>query len=194
MQSSQPNQAITASFAVMAAPNSTFSIRHAVATDAEDICAIYNWEVENEMSTFDIVPRSLDSQRAWITARSGAFAAIVAVNADNNVVGFGALSEYRDRAAYSTTVENSVYVRRDHGRQGIGKLLLTSLLDHATASGFHAVMARIEASGTASRELHAACGFQLVGIEREIGRKFGKWLDVAIMQCLLHERKTISRA
>lgn len=172
----------------MASPESRIAIRHAVESDAEAICAIYNWEVENETSTFDIVPRSLESQRAWINARSGAFAAIVAVDEQNHVVGFGALSEYRDRAAYSTTVENSVYVRRDMGRRGIGKSLLTSLLDHATASGFHAVMARIEASGTASRELHAACGFQLVGIEREIGRKFGKWLDVAIMQCLLHER------
>jgi phosphinothricin acetyltransferase len=112
----------------------------------------------------------------------------VAVDENDQVVGFGALSEYRDRAAYSTSVENSVYVRRDFGRRGIGKLLLNSLLDHATAAGFHVVMARIEASGLASRELHAACGFQLVGIEREIGRKFGKWLDVAIMQCVLHER------
>ena len=171
----------------MASPESPIAIRHAVESDAEAICAIYNWEVENETSTFDIVPRSLESQRAWITARSGAFAAIVAVDEQNQVAGFGALSEYRDRAAYGTTVENSVYVRRDMGRRGIGKLLLTSLLDHATASGFHAVMARIEAS-TASRELHAARGFQLVGVEREIGRKFGKWLDVAIMQCLLHER------
>lgn len=178
----------------MASPESRIAIRHAVESDAEAICAIYNWEVEHETSTFDIVPRSLESQRAWITARSGAFAAIVAVDELDQVVGFGALSEYRDRAAYSTTVENSVYVRRDLGRRGIGRLLLTSLLDHATASGFHAVMARIEASGTASRELHAACGFQLVGVEREIGRKFGKWLDVAIMQCLLHERNVISRA
>ena len=55
----------------------------------------------------------------------------------------------------------------------------------ATASGFHAVMARIEASGTASRALHARCGFELVGIEREVGRKFNRWLDVAVMQCLL---------
>jgi phosphinothricin acetyltransferase len=176
----------------MSSPESHIAVRHAVESDAEAICAIYNWEVENETSTFDIVPRSLESQRAWITARSGAFAAIVAVDEQDQVVGFGALSEYRDRAAYSTTVENSVYVRRDLGRRGIGRLLLTSLLDHATASGFHAVMARIEASGMASRELHAACGFQLVGVEREIGRKFGKWLDVAIMQCVLHERDAIS--
>jgi phosphinothricin acetyltransferase len=172
----------------MPTPEPRITIRNAVVSDAEAICAIYNWEVEHETSTFDIVPRSLESQRSWIAARSGAFAAIVAVDENDQVVGFGALSEYRDRAAYSTSVENSVYVRRDFGRRGIGKLLLNSLLDHATAAGFHVVMARIEASGLASRELHAACGFQLVGIEREIGRKFGKWLDVAIMQCVLHER------
>jgi L-amino acid N-acyltransferase YncA len=176
----------------MSSPETPITIRHAIVDDADAICQIYNWEVEHETSTFDIVPRSLESQRAWIAARSGAFAAIVAVDEANRVVGFGALSEYRDRAAYSTTVENSVYVHRDFGRRGIGTLLLTSLLDHATASGFHAVMARIEASGTASRQLHASCGFQLVGVEREIGRKFGRWLDVAIMQCLLHERARTS--
>ena len=60
-----------------------------------------------------------------------------------------------------------------------------SLVEVARASGFHAVMARIEASGTASRALHARCGFELVGVEREVGRKFNRWLDVAVMQCLL---------
>ncbi|NBY12919.1 MAG: GNAT family N-acetyltransferase [Actinobacteria bacterium] len=71
---------------------------------------------------------------------------------------------------------------------GIGRLLLTTLLDQAEASGFHSVIARIEASSASSRGLHESCGFRLVGIEREIGRKFGRWLDVAHMQCLLHER------
>ena len=62
------------------------------------------------------------------------------------------------------------------------------MLDAAEASGFHAVMARIEAGGAASRALHEACGFDLVGVEREVGRKFNRWLDIAVMQCLLHER------
>ena len=163
-------------------------IRRALVIDAAAICEIYNHEVQFETSTFDLVPRALETQAAWITARSGAFSAIVAVTPDDEVVGFGALSEYRDRAAYSTSVENSVYVKRDLGRQGIGRLILTTLLEQAADSGFHVVMARIEASGTASRALHESCGFTLVGIEREIGRKFGKWLDVALMQCVLHER------
>ena len=71
--------------------------------------------------------------------------------------------------------------------------LLNRLLDVATASGFHAVVARIEASGTASRALHNSCGFGLVGIEREVGRKFNRWLDVAVMQCVLHERTAARR-
>jgi phosphinothricin acetyltransferase len=148
---------------------------------------MYNHEVEHTTATFDLVPRTLDDQRAWIEARSGAFAAVVA-EIDGQVVGFAALSPYKERAAYRTSVENSVYVRRDRHGEGIGRALMEHLLDVATASGFHTVLARIEASGTASRRLHAACGFQLVGIEREIGRKFGRWLDVALMQCVLHER------
>ena len=160
------------------------TIRLAEPADAEAVRTIYNVEVLDETSTFDLVPRSLAEQEAWLADRSGAFSAIVAVDG-STVVGFAALSPYKPRAAYSTTVEDSVYVDRRRGGEGIGKLLLTSLLDVATASGFHSVMARIEASGTASRALHARCGFELVGIEREVGRKFNRWLDVAVMQCLL---------
>jgi len=159
-------------------------IRTAVAADAEAIRQIYNLEVETSTSTFDIVPRTLEQQRAWLADRSGAFRAIVAVDA-GVVAGFASLSPYKDRAAYNTTVEDSVYVRRDQQGAGVGRSLLTALLDVATASGFHAVMARIEASGTGSRLLHERCGFELIGIEREVGRKFNRWLDIALMECLL---------
>lgn len=160
-------------------------LRPATLDDAEAMRAMYNHEVEHETTTFDLVPRTLEAQREWISKRSGAFCAIVASSASDGIVGFAALSEYRDRAAYRTTVEDSVYVRRDcHGR-GIGRLLLLHVLELARTSGFHTVIARIEAGSTASRTLHESCGFQLVGIEREVGRKFGRWLDSAIMQCLL---------
>jgi phosphinothricin acetyltransferase len=162
-------------------------LRLATIDDADAIRSIYNVEVETSTATFDLVPRSLDDQRNWLEARSGAFAAVVAVEADA-VVGFAALSPYKTRAAYTTTVEDSVYVRHDwHGR-GVGRRLLNRVLDMADEHGFHTVMARIEATGVASRALHAACGFDLVGVEREVGRKFNRWLDVAVMQCLLRER------
>ena len=165
-------------------------VRPATPDDAEAIRVIYNREVEHTTATFDLVPRSLGDQRAWLTARSGAFSAVVATPSDEagTVVGFAALSPYKERAAYRTSVEDSVYVREDQQGRGVGRLLLSYLLDVASDSGFHAVFARIEARGTASRRLHAACGFALVGIEREVGRKFGRWLDVALMQCVLHER------
>ncbi len=159
-------------------------LRPATLDDAAAIREIYNLEVETSTATFDLVPRSLEDQRAWLAARSGAFAAIVAVE-EAEVVGFASLSPYKERAAYRTTVEDSVYIRRDRQGQGIGRVLLSHVVQVAAASGFHAVMARIEASGTASRALHAACGFELVGVEREVGRKFNRWLDVVLMQRIL---------
>jgi phosphinothricin acetyltransferase len=160
-------------------------IRLAEVADAEAIRTIYNLEVTTATSTFDLVTRTLEDQVAWLEARSGAFSAIVAVDADETLVGFASLSAYKERAAYRTTVEDSVYVDRQRNGEGIGHVLLDHVVDVARASGFHAVMARIEASGTASRALHAKCGFELVGIEREVGRKFGRWLDVAVMQLVL---------
>jgi phosphinothricin acetyltransferase len=170
------------------APAQAMTLRLASLGDAEQIRQIYNYEVSNTTATFDLVPRSLADQQQWIADRSGAFAAVVAVDPLDEVgeiVGFGSLSPYKERAAYRTSVEDSVYVRRDRNGQGIGKLILNELLRVAAASGFHAVFARISAASEASIALHSSCGFQLVGIEREVGRKFNKWLDVAIMQALL---------
>ena len=161
---------------------STLMIREATSDDAEAIRLIYNHEVENETSTMDLVPRTLETQREWIAARSGAFCAVVAVDSSETVLGFGALSEYKDRSGYRSTVENSVYVRRDVARRGIGKQILLHLLETATVSGFHSVIARIEAQSLASRGLHSSCGFELVGIEKQVARKFGKWLDIVVMQ------------
>ena len=153
--------------------------------DAEAIADIYNYEVENSTATFDLVARTVEAQREWITARSGAFSALVATAEENRVVGFAALSTYRDRAGYRTTVENSVYVHRDHQRHGVGRVLLSSLLDVASDSGFHTVVARIDSQSLGSLALHRSLGFVEVGVEREIGRKFGRWLDSVIMQKML---------
>lgn len=167
---------------------SSVSVRPAVATDAEQIRALYNHEVLHTVATFDLVPRSLEEQQRWLADRSGAFAVLVAVDPtdpDGDVVGFGALSPYKERAAYRTSVEDSVYVRRDRHGQGIGSLILTTLLDTAASSGFHAVFARINASGEGSIALHRRHGFELIGVEREVGRKFNRWHDVALMELLL---------
>lgn len=158
--------------------------RLATHDDAEAIRAIYNREVMGSTVTFDLVPRTVDDQLAWMDEHSGAHPAVVAVDDLERVRGFGSLSPYRSRPAYRTTVEDSVYVDGDLRGQGVGRGLLTELVALAETHGFHAVMARIVRGHEASIRLHEACGFGLVGIEREIGRKFGRWLDVVLMQRL----------
>ncbi len=164
-------------------------IRPAELADAPAILDIYNHEVQTSVVTFDLVPRTLAEQEAWISDRSGAHAVVVAVDEDTSdagvIAGFGALSPYRDRPGYSTTVEDSVYVHPDHRGEGVGRLLLAALVETARAHGFHAMMAKVVGGHEASITLHAAAGFEIVGHEREVGRKFGRWLDVILMERLL---------
>jgi L-amino acid N-acyltransferase len=167
-------------------------VRLATLADAEAVRAIYNREVTGSTVTFDLVPRSLDDQRAWLAAHAGAHPAVVAVSGEA-VIGFGSLSPYRDRPAYATTVEDSVYVDRDLRGRGVGRLLLAELVRLAGLHGFHSVMGRIVGGHDASIALHRSCGFELVGVEREVGRKFGRWLDVVVMQRLLAPEASASR-
>lgn len=175
----------------MSSQRPAVEIRLATLDDAPAIRAIYNFEVENHTTTFDLVPRTLEAQRTWLAERSGAFAAVVATlptgDADGprQVVGFASLSPYKERAAYRPTVENSVYVSRDHGGAGIGRALMEHLIAVARDSGFHSMIARIEASSEASLALHRACEFRLIGVEHEVGRKFNRWLSTASMQLML---------
>lgn len=159
-------------------------LRLATLDDAEAIRRIYNHEVATSTATFDLVPRTIEEQRAWLADRSGAHAVVVA-DVGGAVAGFASLSKWRDRAAYATTVEDSIYVHPDHHGHGLGKALLTLLVETATSHGFHACMARIVGGHEASIGLHRACGFEVVGVEREVGRKFGKWLDVVLMERML---------
>jgi L-amino acid N-acyltransferase YncA len=161
-------------------------VRLAAHGDDEAIRAIYNREVLGSTVTFDLVPRGPEEQHRWLEEHSGAHPALVAVGEEGGeVVGFASLSPYRSRPAYATTVEDSVYVRPDWQGRGVGKALLAEIVDLAGRHGFHAVMARIVGNHAASIGLHQACGFEVVGVEREVGRKFGQWLDVVLMQRLL---------
>ncbi len=160
-------------------------VRPATVDDAAAILEIYNHQVLTSTATFDLVPRTIDEQMAWLTERSGAHVVIVAETDDGHVRGFGALSPYRERAGYATTVEDSVYVAEAHHGEGIGRLLLEALVDFARSHGFHALMAKIVGGHEASIGLHELCGFDTVGHELQVGRKFGRWLDVVLMERLL---------
>ena len=161
------------------------TVRLATEADADATRSIYNREVLGSTVTFDLRPRDHREQVAWLAAHDGAHPATVATTPVGEVVGFGSLSPWRDRPASSTSVEDSVYVRDDQRGQGVGRLLLADLVDRATAHGFHAVFARIVGGHQASIALHQALGFEVAGIEREVGRKFGRWLDVVLLERLL---------
>ncbi len=159
-------------------------VRPSTLDDAEAIRSIYNHEVLTGTATFDTVARTLEEQRRWQQDRSGAHVVLVAVEG-TDVLGYGALSEFRDRPAYRTTVEDSVYVSPVYQGRGVGRAVLDQLVATAIQHGFHTVIARIAEHNEASVALHAGCGFALAGVEREVGRKFGRWLDVVVMQRIL---------
>ena len=173
-------------------------IRLAAPGDAEAIRAIYNVEVLGSTNTFDMVARTREEQEAWLLEHRGVHPAIVAVEqsagarvghagaaGDEIVLGFGSLSAFRERPGYAATAENSVYVDRAQRGRGIGRALLAELLTLASAHGFHSVIARIAGHNETSIALHRAAGFELVGVEREVGRKHRQWLDVVELQRLL---------
>ena len=160
-------------------------IRLASPGDGEAIRAIYNVEVLGSTNTFDMVARTREQQEAWLLEHRGVHPAIVAVDDDRTVLGFASLSYYRDRHAYATTAECSVYVGAAHRGAGIGRALLEELVERATLHGFHTLIARIGGDNDASVALHKACGFEPVGVEREIGRKFNRWLDVQVLERML---------
>lgn len=159
-------------------------LRLATVDDAPALRRIYNHEVEHSTVTFDIVPRTLEEQRRWITDRDGAHGIVVA-ELDGEVAGYASLSPFRPKAAYRTTVEDSVYVDERARGAGVGRALLEEIIALAAARGFHTVVAHIVGGHDASIALHRACGFRVVGTEREVGRKFGQWLDVIVMQRML---------
>jgi len=158
------------------------TLRLARPADAEAVRDIYNVEVSGSTVTFDLVPRTLEDQVAWIEKHSGGHPAVVAVDEVDDIVGFGSLSPYKERPAYFTTVEDSVYVRKTHRGTGVGHQILSELMRLAQQYGYHSAIARIVGGHQASIALHRRCRFEVVGTEREVGRKLGRWLDVVVMQ------------
>jgi len=159
-------------------------VRDAVRRDAGDLMRIYNREVLETTATLDAEPRTLEEQQHWLAERSLGHAVLVA-ELDGVVAGFASLSAFKLRAAYRPTVENSIYIDPVFQRQGLGLLLMTAIVDRARLHGFHSVIARIADGNPGSITLHEHLGYRMVGVEKEVGRKFGRWLDVTEMQLML---------
>jgi L-amino acid N-acyltransferase YncA len=159
-------------------------LRRAAEHDSEAIRRIYNAEVLTSTATLDLVPRSELHQAAWMADHAGVYPVLVAEE-EGEVAGFSSLSPYRPRPGYATAVEDSVYVDPLFRGRGVGRLLLTGAVEAARSHGFHSVIGRIITEQRPSIRLHEACGFQVIGVERETGRKFSRWLDVAVVQRML---------
>jgi len=159
-------------------------IRPATLDDLEPIREIYNDAILNTVTTFDTVPKSPDKQRLWFGEHAPRYPVIVAEQ-DGMVVGWASLSRWSDRPAYDETAEVSVYVAEGHRGKHIGRALLEGLIKAGREGSFHLLVARIVQGSEASIHLHEALGFAHVGALREAGRKFGRLLDVTIMQKLL---------
>lgn len=163
-------------------------IRLATAGDLPAINAIYNHYVLCSTCTYQTEPATDAERAAWFAGRATGHPVTVATTVDGDVVGWGSLSRFHARSAYARTVENAVYVRHDRHHQGVGTALLADLLDRAGALGHHAVIALIDAEQAGSIALHRRAGFADAGRLREVGYKFGRWLDVVYMQRLVGAR------
>jgi L-amino acid N-acyltransferase YncA len=161
-------------------------VRPATRDDLPAILEIYNEAVLNTTATYDYEPRSLEHRVAWFEDHEKHnYPVFVAVNESGRLVGWSALNRYHDRKGYRFTSENSVYVAADQRGKGIGKLLLKPLIQSARQRGLHAILAGIDAENEASLHLHAAFGFERVAHFKQVGFKFGRWLDVVYMELLL---------
>jgi L-amino acid N-acyltransferase YncA len=168
--------------ALMATPPIT--LRPALEADLIAINDIYNYYVLYSTCTYQEEPEPIEGRRQWFSLHGARHPVIVAESA-RGVVGWGSLSSFHPRSAYRNTVENSVYVAHDCHRQGIGSRLLEDLIGRARDIGHRAIIAGIDAEQSASVALHARFNFEQVGYFRQVGFKFGRWLDVLYMELLL---------
>jgi len=161
-------------------------VRPAIGDDLPGILEIYNEAVLNTTATYDYEPRTLEHRAVWFEDHvKHNYPVFVAVDEAGAVAGWSALNRYHDRKGYQFTTENSVYVAADQRGKGVGKLLMQPLIEAARQRGLHAILAGIDADNEASLRLHASFGFVKVAHFKQVGFKFGRWLDVVYLELLL---------
>lgn len=162
------------------------TIRTATADDVPAITAIYNESGVGTTASYDLAPVSVADRMAWFQAKQRRrFPVMVAewsdTGAEPAVVGFASYGSFRDKAGYDFTVEHSVYVAPDRRAAGVGRMLMSALIDHARGGGVHVMVGVVDGNNEASIAFHEQLGFVLAGRMDEVGRKFGRWLDVVFM-------------
>jgi L-amino acid N-acyltransferase len=164
------------------------TIRAARETDLPEILDIYNHVIMNTTAVYQYVPQTQEMRKDWYDAKmKEGYPVFVAEDTEDRgrVVGLSSYGPFRAWAAYKYTVENSVYVAADQRGKGIARLLMQPLIGAARQQGYHAIIAGIDASNEASIRLHQSFGFEEVAYFRQVGYKFGRWLDLKFLELLL---------
>lgn len=163
---------------------SVLAIRPALASDLPAITAIYNDAILNTTATFDTQPKSPEEQVEWFRHHDARFPVVVAEHG-GEVVGWASLSRWSDRCAYADTAETSFYVAPAHRGRGIGRELKRAIIEEARRLKFHTLIARVAEGNDVSVHLNEAFGFAHIGTMKEVGKKFGRRLDVHMLQLML---------
>jgi len=156
-------------------------IRRAIIKDLKEITDIYNEAILKTDATFDTEIKSLQEQKIWFE-NHGIKNPILIAEQNGSIVGWASLSQWSDRCAYSDTAELSLYVKEEYQGKGFGKKLMESILKEGKKTGLHAIIARITQGNKLSIQLHKKFGFEHIGVMKEVGQKFGKRLDVYLME------------
>jgi L-amino acid N-acyltransferase YncA len=159
------------------------AIRKATLKDLPAITDIYNEAIRNTTATFDTTEKTVDQQKEWFDKHGDKHPIIVAVDGIE-VIGWASMSAWSDRCAYANTAEGSIYVRAGQRGKGVGRQLSVAILKAAREAGLHTAILRIAEGNDASIKLAESLGFKHIGVMKEVGHKFGKLLDVYIMQII----------
>ena len=151
-----------------------------------EILSIFNEAIVNSTALYDYKIRTMDMMTIWYSEKQKSNCPIIGIfDINENLLGFATYGQFRVRPAYKYTVEHSVYVRADMRGMGLGKILLRTIVTKAEEQNFHVLVGVIDALNTVSIKLHENEGFALCGIMKQVGYKFGGWLDAAFYQLIL---------
>ena len=161
------------------------SIRLIRETDLSEILTIYNDIILTTTAVYDYKPHTLEMRKQWYETKLKDNYPVFVAEENNKIVGFSSIGPFRAWAAYKYTVENSVYVASEHRGKGIGKLLIPPLINAGNKKNMHVIIASIDANNIASYHLHRSFGFEEVAHFKQVGYKFGRWLDLKFLELIL---------
>ncbi|MGB1876755.1 MAG: GNAT family N-acetyltransferase [Rhodospirillaceae bacterium] len=172
-------------------PHKDLVVRDATDVDMADIASIYAHYVESSAATFEVEPPTPEDIKRRFDELTGNGMPYIVAKTGEQIVGFAYAGPYRSRWGYRYTVEDSVYVSKNHLGKGIGKALLKTLIDQATSRGYRQMISVIGDSANASSiALHSQLGFKVIGALPSTGRKFDRWIDSVLMQRPLGDGNT----